>query len=366
MVGMSANGAGAVIKEQWVARVLLSIVWLAWLAQGAAALAQQAPASATSESTGSPNSQVPSDWIESPVTYSRSMLVCVSADGVAGLRFVEPFSLANETGNGVIGVTCEWRFRPVTQADEQPEKSEQRGSIRLFAKFKDGVRQKGLSEIECGPIRLIWRAVDQQSGWVASEAAQHQLHAIALDWFAERAMPMARQGRRPPLDLARFFWPKSPPAQPAAAPAEEQLASFVSYAECVTMIFGPWGVTAVEFGAPFERAIAANQRHHGVTYRYRHFPKDGRLEEGTGELFELYRDNGYNSAGSKLTLQLGSTELVWSVGGSAGGWLYYDPSQLRVWTCRATQAEQLLSVLRSAPVFPAAAIPTTRPADTAP
>lgn len=346
-----------------MARVILSIVWLGWLAQGAAAPAQQAPAPATAEATESQDAQAPSDWIESPVTYSRSMLVCVTAEGVAGLRFVQPFSLANETGNGVIGVTCEWRYRPVKQTDQQPE---QRGSVRLFAKFKDGERQKGLSEIDCGPMRLVWRVVDQQGGWVACEPAQYQLHAIALDWFAERAMPMARQGRRPPLDLARFFLPTSPPADQAAAPADQKLASFVSYAECVTMIYGPWGVTAVDFGGTFERAVAANQRHHGVTYRYRYFSSDGRVDEGAGELFELYRDNGYNSAGSKLTLELGGTELDWSVGGAAGGWLYYDPSLVRVTTCRAAQAEQLLTALRSDPVFPAAATPITRPADNAP
>ena len=49
--------------------------------------------------------------VQMKVKYDRAMLVAVSKDGAAGVRFFDAIELVKKSGNGVVRISYEWRFR---------------------------------------------------------------------------------------------------------------------------------------------------------------------------------------------------------------------------------------------------------------
>jgi len=81
------------------------------------------------------------------VPYARSMLVVVAAEGVAALRFSEPFELNNDTGNGVARIDYEWRFLA-----REKDAAEKTGSGRVFVRLVDGKVAHGSFGLDCGTL----------------------------------------------------------------------------------------------------------------------------------------------------------------------------------------------------------------------
>src|SRR5262245_57785893 len=89
--------------------------------------------------------------VRMPVDYQFAMLVIVSREGAAAVRFFDGFEKGNKTGNGIVGTFYEWRY-----LERKSDAVEETGNGRVYAKLTDGTVQHGRFQVHCGPQQLVW------------------------------------------------------------------------------------------------------------------------------------------------------------------------------------------------------------------
>lgn len=267
--------------------------------------------------------------VQTTIKYDRAMIVIVSKDGAAGLRFFDAFELGNKTANGVVGVSYEWRFLSRT-----PDAEEQTGTGRVFAKLVDGKIRDGSFEVECGPVQLTWAHRNKKLGVVQYNPDDLAVHPVAAHYFAKRKKPFPAER----IDLGRFLQP-STETRTTAGP--------VLYTGSVLVVKDTKGVATFEFGATFERAKGENQTLFGVPYHFTFMSSDQKVRtEGESEVYERYTNRKYDRG--QLNLEAGPIHIQWSQGGDELGWVYYDPAQNPVWCVDKPDMETLVSAIAGA------------------
>ncbi|GAB5406355.1 MAG: hypothetical protein Aurels2KO_45860 [Aureliella sp.] len=270
-----------------------------------------------------------------PIVYGRSMFVCVSQDGVAAVRVLKPLGVGNESGNGIARVQYQWRFLPADAADG----AEETGSGKILVNLKEGQATKLSSGIKCGPMSLSWQYKDQRSCLVGFNPERQSVYVFEEPQFGGLPGP----GKdRPALELKTFQTEVGSDATSVKNPKARSIAALVSYKGTTTIVRGRKGAVVFEFGEVFNRERAPLEVQHGVKYSYTYTPNSGTVETGEGVLYELYKENQYDSFGSKLVLSAGPICITWSRGGDDDGFLYYDPSEVRIATCNTSDAPKLL------------------------
>jgi hypothetical protein len=263
------------------------------------------------------------------VKYDRAMLVVVSKHGAAGVRFFDPIELGNKSGNGVVGVSYEWRF-----LERELGAAEQTGTGRVFAKLVDGNVRDGLLGVTCGPLELIWAHQNKASGVVRFNPRELAVHPVSADYFAERKKHFPGAS----IDLRRFLRQEEP-VKPTTT------AGPVLYGSDVLVVRDANDIATFEFGAAFERAKGADQKLHGVPYHFTLVSPEGETTEGDGEVYETYTNDKYDEGASQLDLEAGPLQITWSRGGDDLGWIYYDPPRKLIWCVDKPYAEQLVRAI---------------------
>ncbi|MCA9191885.1 MAG: hypothetical protein KDB03_08985 [Planctomycetales bacterium] len=256
------------------------------------------------------------------------------------VRFVNPFSLGNATGNGVLGVTYAWRFLPTNGSEETS------GSAKLFAKLSDGHAEDRWSTLQCGSIQLQWSPIDSGLGAITYDAKHMNVHPVSDSYFQNNPLKLsdfAASEQQPKVRLAENG------AQPQRNQSRSRVAGLVQYENSTAITHDANGVAVFEFIESFDRQTPENDVQRGVSYRYTFYPRQGKVLNGQGEVFELYRNDNYNGDGSQLDLEAGPTRVRWSYGGKSSGWLYYDPTSFRVWDGATSQLDRLLYLIKDYP-----------------
>ncbi|MFN0054734.1 MAG: hypothetical protein ACKV0T_21390, partial [Planctomycetales bacterium] len=101
------------------------------------------------------------EFVRMHVDYHGAMLVIVSREGAAAVRFFDAFEKGNDQGNGVVGTLYEWRY-----LERQSDAVEETGKGRVYAKLTDGKVQNGSFDVRCGPLELVWSYENTTSGSV--------------------------------------------------------------------------------------------------------------------------------------------------------------------------------------------------------
>ncbi|HUG69833.1 MAG TPA: hypothetical protein VMM76_18925, partial [Pirellulaceae bacterium] len=289
---------------------------------------EEPPRPARAEQDPSGKARLQDELVQTTVVYDSAMVVVVSDRGAAGVRFFEAFELGNKSGNGVIGVSYEWRFLEGELGAE-----EETGTGRVFAKLVDGNVRDGSLVVTCGPIELAWAHKSKVSGIVQFNPRDLAVHPVAAHYFAEKKKPFPAA----PIDLSRFLQ-REEPAKPATT------AGPVRYGSDVLVVKDANGVATFEFGTAFERAKEANQKLQGVPYHFTLVSPDGETKEGDGEVYETYTNGKYDNDASRLDLEAGPLHITWSRGGDDRGWIYYDPARNLIWCVDKPYAKQLVGV----------------------
>ncbi|QDT51507.1 hypothetical protein Pan258_55960 [Symmachiella dynata] len=268
------------------------------------------------------------ETVKMPVNYHRSMLVVVSEQGVAGVRFLDAFERGNKTGNGVVGVSYEWRFQ-----GREADAKEQTGRGRVFAKLKNGEVQKGTFDVQCGPMSLTWSYRQQKSGVVAFDPRNMSVHSLADNYFTERKGDPLHK----PVDLRRFL-------QAEANSNGSQMGAPVYYEDCAVVVKHPSGLAIFEFGEPFEVETDKEFPHYGIPFHSRFLSPGKPTREHNGEVYEeRFLQGGFIK--SQLNLEAGPLQMEWSQGDQSLGWIYYAPEQTPVWIVEKGSLETLIAVL---------------------
>jgi hypothetical protein len=290
--------------------------------------------------------------VRMPLIYEQGMVVVVSSEGAGGVRFFEAFEMGNESGNGIVGVSYQWRY-----LERKPDAVEKTGTGRVFAKLVDGAVHHGSSMVTCGPIQLTWNPVNRESGFVQYKPREVAVHPVAAEYFADKKAQQIQA-----VELSRFLYLdeaaiKEHGAEVYSGPDSEprrykaDTSGPVKYAGCVLVAKDPAGIATFKFGRVFERNQSQDEKHHVVTYEFTFMSHDGKSSQaGNGEVYERYVGNQYN--GGRLNLEAGPLHLAWSRGGNDSGWVYYDPTWIRVWEVDPADAEALTSAVRVTDFMP--------------
>jgi len=271
----------------------------------------------------------PVERVRMPLNYKQAMVVVVSAQGAAGLRFVEPFELGNETGNGIIGASYEWRY-----LERKPNAAEQTGTGRVFAKLVNGAVDHGSSTLTCGPMQLTWSPTDNGSGVIQYAPQVVAVHPVSAEYFSGNETQQVKA-----VDLSRFLETSDEANRQNSFTAGPAL-----YVNCVLVVKDPSGIATFKFGHPFEKPISQGEKRFGVPYDFTFQSLDGQSQQsGQDEVYERYTNNQYDHG--RLDLEAGPVHLTWSQGGKESGWVYYDPSWKRVWYVDAADADSLVRAL---------------------
>jgi hypothetical protein len=264
--------------------------------------------------------------VKMAVKYDQTMLVIVSKDGAAGVRFIEPFELGNNSGNGIVGVSYEWRFQSRRRGAE-----EQTGTGRVYVKLVDNNVRNGSISVTCGPIQLTWAFKEKTLGGVQFNPRDLAVHPVPARHFKKiEARPHIKA-----VDLRRFLQPKDGQAFHTAGP--------VLYANCILVVRDTNGIATFEFGKTFERMKDETEKHYGVSYHFTFLSPEGKRKEGDGEVYEKYTNGTYDQG--QLDLEAGPLQIKWSRGGDELGWVYYDPVENLIWCVDKTDAETLVGVI---------------------
>lgn len=186
-----------------------------------------------------------------------------------------------------------------------------------------------------GPFAVGWQYRNQRTGLIKFNPDHQHLYVTEESAFG------GLRGRDP-LQLKTFLPYESSDAKSIEKQSAQQLASLISYEGTSTLVKGPKGVAIFEFGEVFHRERPPTEMQHGVKYSYTYFQYSGKEQTGEGVLYESYKENRYNGASSALVLRGGPADITWSQGGDEDGFLYYDPSQIRIQTCNTADIEKLL------------------------
>ncbi len=289
-----------------------------------------------------------------PIVYERGMLVSVSEEGAGAIRFLKPFALGNENANGVVGVEYLWRYLPA----DSPDGQELTGQGKVFSKLTDGVATKDSAQIECGPITFRWQFADERTGLIEYNSEIARVHTLSESEFA--GVPDAEH-QQPPLDLSIFLHTIPENASNNNRIEDKRtmkVAPLVEYNGTATIVRHKSGVAIFEFGESFERVHSPTETHFGVQYQYTFVPTSGCNQTGKGEVYEQYKDKGYDGQGSRLVLRGGPIGITWSWGGEESGWLYCDLDEMLVWTCSTADKESLLRAISSSALGPRVSPPT--------
>ena len=272
------------------------------------------------------------DLVQTTVNYDKAMLVAVSKEGAAGIRFIDAFELGNKSGNGVVGVSYEWRF-----VARKPGAEEQTGNGRVFAKLVDGDVRDGSFAVTCGLIELTWAYKDKASGVVRYNPRDVSVHPVAAERFAARQVAARNAPLTvPPIALSLFLQlDEDVPATRTAGP--------VLYGNSVLVVRDRNGIATFEFGTAFERAKGANQTLFGVPYDFTFVSPEGETQEGDGEVYETYTDGKYDRG--LLDFKAGPLQIHWSRGGDELGWIYYDPARNPIWCVDQPYVKRLVGVI---------------------
>lgn len=295
--------------------------------------------------------------VETTVVYDMEMLVCVSADVVAAVRFHKPFDLGNQTGNGVVGVSYDWRLVATDRLDDE----ELTGSGKVFTKFEEGKPVRGDSAVKCGPLELQWSTKDAKSGLIAYNANDVVVHSVTSSRFGKPPRIDFRVNEEPALDLTSFVRPdldlikiKQSGVRGADRKSHPgDIAGMIAYRGSITLIKDPFGLALVEFKETFKRKAGPEQEQTGVSYSYTLFPRDGsQAQTGEGEIYEQYTKGVYDSDGGRLFIEAGPIHLLWSQGGPESGWIYYHPTWTRVWTVHSSSKDLLMESVQKGVELP--------------
>lgn len=306
-------------------------------------------------------------WIRSPVTYHKAMLLLVTEQGAAALQFREPFERSNQSGNGIVGASYDWRY---LSADAGA--SEQSGSGRVFAKLVDGQFAHGQLKIEVATaIEVMWNFEDLQSGWLLFDPETVRVHPMSAKHFdgedpQGRGLPRTR-----PIDLTSFL-PKTQVEEYLGPPSTNpsRLSSPLPYEGSAVVVRDRNHIAVFRLGASFDRSPEDDTRHYGVQYEFQYETIGDTTDEdapneqaehkengngkgetpalplsGSSEVYELYL-NGRYSKGS-LNMRAGDIALTWSRGGSTSGWIYYSPLHTQVWIIDQRDTQRLVNALKS-------------------
>ncbi len=267
-----------------------------------------------------------------PVTYTNAMLVLVSKQGVAALKFEKQFDIGNETRNGVTGVSYQWRFLP--NSDGAVEET---GSGRVFVKLNGGQVDDRKTEITCGPLKVKWHYVDNEKGFIDYNADQLQVYPLTPSLFsAEAQIPGGAVGTE--IDL-RLFQNADKTEQ-----AKPRVASPTVYTNSTLIVRNAEGTARVTFGAAYEKQESATEKRYGVPYHAVYVSADGQSKTETDDdVYERYTNEAYDRG--KLEIAAGPIRLEWSRGGSNLGWVYYAVGDTQVWNVDNSAADVLLRSL---------------------
>jgi hypothetical protein len=290
---------------------------------------EEPPHPARSEQDQPGKARLQEELVQTTVVYDSAMVVVVSNRGVAGVRFFEAFELGNKSGNGVIGVSYEWRF-----LERELGAGEETGTGRVFAKLVDGNVRDGSLVVTCGPIELTWAHKSKAIGIVRFNPRDLAVHPVSARYFAEKKKPFPAV----PIDLSQFLQ-REAPAKPKTT------AGPVRYGSDVLVVKDANGVATFEFGTAFERAKEPNQKLQGVSYHFTLVSPEGETKEGDGEVYETYTNDKYDNDAGRLELEAGPLRITWSRGGDDLGWIYYDPARSLIWCVDKPYAKQLVGVI---------------------
>jgi len=270
----------------------------------------------------------PSTDAQTPIVYGRGMFVCVSEEGAVAVRIVRPVGSANETGNGLVRIRYQWRFLSASN----PDGDEMKGAGKVLHTLKDGRSTKASSAMKIGSTTVGWQYQSPRVGLIEFNPRKQRIYVFEETSF--EGMP----GHIPPLGLKAFLLGDSSSAKTKAV----VVGGLVSYEGTATLVQGPEGLAIIKFGEVFSRELPNARQQHGVSYLFRYLPDSGSDTKGEGEVYESYKNNMYDSAGSSVVVRAGAIEMDWSRGGDEDGFLYYDPSKMRIQTCKASDVEKLL------------------------
>lgn len=288
------------------------------------------------------------DTISVPVQYDRDALVIVSDQGAAAIRFAKPFQHGNDTGNGVTGVSYEYRF-----LSREKDAEEQTGVGRVFSKLQDGEVKHSVSVIRCQAASINWQFVGERSGMIEIDPKRIKLHPITQDRYGPSEIePNGNAGRRraDPMQLAGFLAAdkniKDAIDGSDVDPGKGMTgAAHVDYSAEALVVRCKQGIAAFYFSNTFERKATKAVTHHVTPYKFLFQSHDGHVQqEGESEVYEKYTNNKYN--GGELDLDANGVTIHWSKGGESGGWIYYNPRIKQVWRVKPADAKRLIGALR--------------------
>jgi hypothetical protein len=209
--------------------------------------------------------------VQTTCKYDTAMLVVVSKHGAAGVRFIDPFELGNKSGNGIVGVSYEWRFQ-----GRKTGMKEQTGTGRVYAKLVNSNVRDGSFSVKCGPVHFTWSYKDKRLSVIQYNPRDLGVHPVALRHFAKIQAPPEVEA----IDLRRFLQPKDARAFRTAEP--------VLYSKGVIVVRDANGIATFEFGKTFERRKGETQTLYGVPYHFTFLSPEGKTKEGDGEVYERY------------------------------------------------------------------------------
>lgn len=291
------------------------------------------------------------ELVRMSIVYKDTMLVVVSRDGAGGIRFFDAFERANDTGNGIVGCSYEWRYLP-----RQPGAAEATGKGSLFAKLVNGAVRNGELAVTCGPLELEWIPAGKLRGSVQFAPAKIAVHPVAAGYFS--AVKNAPNAPIDPVDLGRFL--SADEVAAAAHRAEDytdpdtetknypgQVAGSVLYKKCLLVARDPQGIATFQFGRPFEKHLPEKETRYVVPYDFTFTSHDGTVQQsGHDEVYEREVDGKYKKG--RLYLEAGPIHFYWSRGGDESGWAYYDPAWIRIWNVELESGKTLVDALTTA------------------
>ncbi len=292
--------------------------------------------------------------VRMPIEYDGTMIVIVSKKGAAGVRFLDPFAKGNKTGNGVVGTSYEWRY-----LERQPNAQETTGKGRVFAKLADGKVQHGSSTISCEPIQVSWNSSDSRTCTIQYDATELAVFTVAPEFFADRKDPNIPTKA---VDLTRFLYVDEEANEEHRQEVydgpdtktrryRQDVGGRIIYGNCVIVARDPHGVATFKFGKTFTRKPEADEVLDGIGYEFTFRSHDGKVfQEGKDEVYERTKNGKYDHG--RLNVEAGSIHFQWSRGGDGSGWVYYDPTWIRVSYGDLDHAKNLLRAIANADPTP--------------
>jgi len=263
------------------------------------------------------------------VFYERSALVLTTAEQAAVVRFMQP-KLFGSKSAGRFVLPYEWRSMTIQGQEET-------GTGRLVEDYKRSQTIKNRSTIRAGSLNIEWTGIDNNTGLYTFSPKRIQVQQIDRTRFANEDPKLAGQEVREAIpmqlflessiEVTQFFKHteyKGQHTEPSSP--REPLTTAIDYARQGLVVATPFGVGAIQFVDPvFEND--GDLRRTGIRYRYHfHSTKHDSTGTGAGEVWEVTVDGKNDYSAARHFIEAGPIHVPWSSGGTASGWIYFDPA----------------------------------------